>query len=44
MAPAVIAGAMGKLAEQAGQQRNQGDADQSHTAASHELLHALGLC
>ena len=43
MAPAVIAGALGKLAEQTGQQRNQGDADQRHTAARHELLHALGL-
>ena len=32
------------LAEQTGQQRHQGDADQRHTAACHELLHALGLC
>ena len=32
------------LAEQTRQQRNQGDAHQSDTAASHELLHALRLC
>ena len=31
------------LAEQTRQQRNQGDAHQSDTAASHELLHALTL-
>ena len=31
------------LAEQTRQQRNQGDAHQSDTAASHELLHALRL-
>ena len=31
------------LAEQTGQQRHQGDADQRHTATCHELLHALGL-
>ena len=31
------------LAEQTRQQRNQGDAYQSDTAASHELLHALRL-
>ena len=31
------------LAEQTRQQRNQGDAHQSNTAASHELLHALRL-
>ena len=31
------------LAEKTGQQRNQGDAHQSDTAASHELLHALAL-
>lgn len=29
------------LAEQARQQRNEGDAHQSDTAASHELLNAL---
>ena len=32
------------LAEQTRQQRNQGDADQCDTAASHELLHTLALC
>ena len=32
------------LAEQTRQQRNEGDAHQSDTAASHELLHALRLC
>ena len=32
------------LAEQARQQRNQSNADQCDTAASHELLHALALC
>ena len=32
-----------RLSEQAGEQRNQNDADQSHVAASHELLHALRL-
>ena len=31
------------LAEQTAQQGNQGDAHQSDTAASHELLHALRL-
>ena len=31
------------LAEQTRQQRNQGNADQRDTAASHELLHALRL-
>ena len=31
------------LAEQTRQQRNEGDAHQSDTAASHELLHALRL-
>ena len=31
------------LAEQTRQQRNEGDAHQSDTAASHELLHALTL-
>ena len=30
-----------ELAEQTAQQRNQGDADEGNTAASHELLHAL---
>lgn len=33
-----------RLAEQARQQRNEGDAHQSDTATSHELLHALRLC
>ena len=33
-----------RLAEQTAQQGNQGNADQSDTAASHELLHALRLC
>ena len=28
-------------AKQAGQQRHQGDADQGHAAARHQLLHAL---
>ena len=32
------------LAEQTAQQRDEGDAHQSDTAASHELLHALRLC
>ena len=32
------------LAEQTRQQRNQSNADQCDTAASHELLHALALC
>ena len=31
------------LAEKTAQQGNQGDAHQSDTAASHELLHALRL-
>ena len=31
------------LTEQAGEQRDQRDADQRHTAARHELLDALGL-
>ena len=31
------------LAEQTRQQRNQGNADQRDTAASHELLHTLTL-
>ena len=33
-----------RLAEQTAQQGNQGNADQSNAAASHELLHALRLC
>ena len=33
-----------RLTEQAAQQRNQGNADQRDTAASHELLHTLTLC
>ena len=32
-----------KSAEQTAQQRDQGDADEGNAAASHELLHALGL-
>ena len=32
------------LAEQTRQKRNQSNADQCDTAASHELLHALALC
>ena len=32
-----------RSAEQTAQQGNQGNADQSDTAASHELLHALRL-
>ena len=31
------------LSEQAGEQRNQDDADQGDAAARHELFHALGL-
>ena len=31
------------LAEQTGQQRNQGDADQGDAATGHQLLHTLGL-
>lgn len=31
------------LAEQTGQQGDEGDADQSDTAASHQLFHALRL-
>ena len=30
--------------EQAGQQGDQGDADEGHAAARHELLHTLALC
>ena len=33
-----------RLAEQTRQQRNQSNADQCDTAASHELLHTLALC
>ena len=33
-----------RLAEQTAQQGDQGDANQGNTAASHELLHALGFC
>ena len=32
------------LTEQTGEQRDQRNADQRHTAAGHELLDALGLC
>ena len=32
-----------RLAKQTGQQRHEGNADQRHAAARHELLHALGL-
>ena len=32
-----------RLAEQTGQQRHEGNADQRHTATGHELLHALTL-
>ena len=32
------------LTEQTGEQRDEGRADQHHTAASHELLDALRLC
>ena len=34
----------GLLAEQTGEQRHQRNADQRHTAASHELFDTLGLC
>ena len=30
--------------EQTGEQRDERDADEGYAAASHELLHALGLC
>ena len=33
-----------QLAEQVGKQGDEGGADQGHTAAGHELLHALALC
>jgi len=32
------------LSQQAGQQGNQGHADQGHAAASDKLLYALALC
>ena len=32
-----------RLAEETGKQRDEGDADEGNAAASHELLHALGL-
>ena len=32
------------LAEQAAEQRHEGDANEGDTAASHQLLHTLGLC
>ena len=32
------------LTEQTGEQRDEGRADQHHTAASHELLDALRIC
>ena len=32
------------LTEKTGEQRHEGDTDEGDTAASHELLHALGLC
>ena len=35
---------VGLRSKQTRQQRHQGDADEGHTAASHELLHALALC
>ena len=33
----------GRLAEQTGQQRHEGDADQRNAATGHQLLHTLGL-
>ena len=33
-----------RLAEQTGQQRHEGNADQRHAAARHELFHALRFC
>ena len=33
----------GHVLEQAGEQGDQGRADEGHTAPGHELLHALGL-
>ena len=35
---------MSVLAEQTGEQRYEGDADEGNAAASHKLLHTLGLC
>ena len=32
------------LTEKTGEQRNESDADEGNAAASHELLHTLGLC
>lgn len=32
------------LSEQAGEQRNENDADQSDTAPRHQLFHALAFC
>lgn len=34
---------MSVLAEQTGEQRYEGDADEGNTATCHELLHTLGL-
>ena len=34
---------MSELTEQTGEQRNEGDTDEGNAAASHELLHTLGL-
>ena len=33
-----------RSAEQSGKERDKGDANEGDTAASHQLLHALGLC
>ena len=33
-----------RLTEETGEQRYQSDTDEGYTAASHELLHTLGLC
>ena len=33
----------GRLAEKTGEQRYEGDTDEGNTAASHKLLHTLGL-
>ena len=33
-----------ELSEQAGEQRNQDDANQGHAAPRHELFHALAFC
>ena len=35
---------MSVLAEQTGEQRYEGDADEGNATASHKLLHTLGLC